>query len=93
MTKRIISQISRALPGIRIIPPSQRKREKCVIYRFCPSGGVTRRRNMRFELRFVAPSLAEAREMYGTVRDAIISDGDSSADRKRSFICKYKRSR
>lgn len=76
MTGRIINALGEALPGVRIIPPYQRKREKCVVYRVHPGKGVGKYAEARFELRFVADSLAEARRMYLSARDAIVSDGD-----------------
>ena len=78
MTSRVILALAAALPGVRIIPPNMRKRERCVVYRVHPAKSEGTMRSERIELRFVAESLAEARRMYRRVREAIVSDGDAA---------------
>lgn len=76
MTDRIARKIRSLLPGVPIGRAPVARRGRAVIIHSRPLASARFRRNEHMTLRFLAPSFAEAKEMYLTVRAALVSDGN-----------------
>lgn len=76
MTDRIARKIRSLLPGIPVGRAPVARRGCAVIIHSRPLASARFRRNEHVTLKFLAPSFAEAKGMYLTVRNALVSDGN-----------------
>lgn len=76
MTDRLAAQLRDLLPGVPVGRAPVTGRGRAVIMKTRPLESGRFRRSEQVTLKFLADSFGEAKQMYLTVRRAIVSDGN-----------------